>query len=61
MDLTVGLIFIAVAVAMLVVARPSNGISAPFLKNWVVGQAYGLTTLGSIVLGVTVIIVNWPF
>ena len=38
MNFTAGLILIAATVAMIVVARPADGESAPFLKVWIVGQ-----------------------
>jgi hypothetical protein len=56
-----GFILIAVAVAMIVVARPKNGESAHFLKGpWIVGQLYVMTTMICSVLGITAIIANWP-
>jgi len=61
MDLTAGLVLVAITIVMLVVGRPSDGVAAPYLKNWVAGQAYTLTALASAVLGVTVIVANWPF
>lgn len=59
MNFTAGLVLIAITIAMLVVARPKNGESAPFLKIWIVGQAYALTAMVSAVIGVTIIISNW--
>ena len=38
MNFTGGLVLIAVAIAMVVLARPADGESAPFLKVWIVGQ-----------------------
>lgn len=61
MNFTAGLVLIAVTIAMVVVARPKNGVSAPFLKVWIVGQAYALTAMVSTVIGITVIISTWPF
>jgi hypothetical protein len=61
MNFTAGLILIAVPIAMLVVARPADGESAPFLKVWIVGQAYALAAMLSAVIGVTIIISTWPF
>lgn len=61
MTLWVGLILIAVTVAMIVAARPTNGEPAPFLKWWGAGQAYILTALTSAVMGVTIVISNRPF
>jgi|PersoiStandDraft_1058852.scaffolds.fasta_scaffold11164_3 hypothetical protein len=61
MNFTAGLVLIAVTIAMVVVARPKNGVSAPFLKVWIVGQAYALAAMVSSVIGVTIIISTWPF
>lgn len=46
---------------MLVIARPADGESAPFLKVWIVGQVYALAAMVSGVIGVTIIISTWPF
>lgn len=56
----VGLVLIAVTVGMVLVARPADGVSAPFLKIWAVGQAYVLAALTSAVIGVTLVINNLP-
>jgi len=61
MNFTAGLILIAVTVAMIVLGRPADGESAPFLKVWIVGQIYALTAMVSGVIGVTVAIIAWPF
>jgi zinc transporter ZupT len=61
MNFTAGLILIAVTIAMIVVARPANGESAPFLRVWIVGQLYALTAMVSAVIGVTIMIIAWPF
>ncbi|MGH6663789.1 MAG: hypothetical protein ACREB2_02640 [Pseudolabrys sp.] len=61
MNFTAGLILIAVTVAMVVLARPADGESAPFLKVWVVGQFYALAAMVSFVMGITVLIATWPF
>ena len=60
MNFTVGLILIAVAIAMVVVARPADGESAPFLKVWIVGQVYALAAMLSAVMGVTFVIISRP-
>jgi len=59
MYLVVGLLLLAVTVAMLLLARPSDGVSAPFLKVWIVGQACVMTAMVSAVIGVTLLISNW--
>ena len=61
MDFTAGMVLLAITIVMLAVARRTNGIVAGLLKNWLAGQAYALTALASAVLGVTVIVANWPF
>jgi hypothetical protein len=55
------LVLLAVTVAMIVIARPADGESAPFLKIWVVGQFYALAAMVSAVMGVTILITTWPF
>ena len=55
-----GFILLAVMVAMIIVARPSDGLAAPFLKNWVIGQTYALTTLTSGVVGITLVLNDLP-
>lgn len=60
MDFTAGLVLIAITIAMIVIARPKDGVSAPFLKVWVVGQIYALAAMVSAVIGVTIIISTWP-
>ena len=47
MNFTAGLILIAVTIAMIVVARPADGVAAPFLKVWIVGQVYALIAMVS--------------
>jgi hypothetical protein len=61
MNFAAGLVLIAVTVAMIAVARPADGESAPFLKVWIVGQAYTLAAMVSAVVGVTILISTWPF
>jgi hypothetical protein len=61
MNFTGGLILIAVAIAMVVLARPANGESAPFLKVWIVGQIYALTAMVSAVMGTAIVIITRPF
>ncbi|MEP7030804.1 MAG: hypothetical protein ABI830_07710 [Pseudolabrys sp.] len=61
MNFTVGLILVAVTIGMIVIARPTDGESASFLKNWMVGQMYALTAMVSAVIGVTIMISTRPF
>ena len=58
--LLLGAALCAATAVMVLVARPSDGISAPFLKSWPIGQAYALLAMGSAVAGITLIISNWP-
>jgi hypothetical protein len=60
MNATFGLSLIAFTAAMIVVARPSDGISAPFLRIWIVGQIYTLIALVSAVMGVSLLIISLP-
>lgn len=61
MNFTAGFVLLAVTVAMIVVARPADGVSAPFLRVWIVGQIYALAAMVSAVIGVTILIIAWPF
>ena len=61
MSFTAGLVLIAVTAAMIVVGRPVDGESAPFLRVWIVGQLYALAAMVSAVIGVTIMIITWPF
>ena len=56
MLLTAGLCLIALAVAMVVIARPADGVAAPFLTSWAVGQSYALAALTSGVLGTSLVL-----
>jgi hypothetical protein len=60
MDFTVGLIMLAIALAMVLLGRPRDGVSAPFLRVWIVGQLYAMASLICIVMGVTLVVINWP-
>lgn len=61
MTFWIGLILVAVTVGMVTMARPADGVAAPFLKVWLVAQAYILTALASMVVGVSIMISNRPF
>jgi hypothetical protein len=62
MNVIGGVILIAIAVAMLILGKPKDGVSARFLKGpWIVGQVYVMITMIFGVVGTSVIIVNWPF
>ena len=60
MILIAGVALIAVAVGMILLARPRDGVSAPYLKVYIVGQAYVMAAMVSAVIGVALIIANWP-
>jgi hypothetical protein len=55
-----GAALLAVTVAMVAVGRPKDGVAAPFLKIWSVGQAYILPAMASAVAGTGLVIGNWP-
>ncbi len=55
-----GLVLVAVTVVMMYLASPSDGVSAPFLRVWIVGQLYVMTALVSAVTGASLLISNWP-
>jgi len=53
MNLTGGVVLIAIAVGMLFLARPKDGVSAHFLKGpWIVGQTYVMIAMVVGVIGV---------
>jgi hypothetical protein len=55
-----GIGLVVLAVAMLVIARPADGVSAPWLKSWTVGQVYALGALTSGVLGICFVLNGLP-
>jgi hypothetical protein len=62
MNVTGGMFLIAITIAMILLARPKDGVSARFLKGpWIVGQVYLMIAMISGVIGVSALIVNWPF
>jgi hypothetical protein len=61
MFFTAGLVLLAAMIGMIVIARPSNGLSAAFLQSWVVGQVYALWVLGTGVVGVSMLLTDLPF
>jgi hypothetical protein len=56
-----GLVLIALAVAMIFIARPADGVAAPWLTNWAVGQSYALGAMTSAVLGICFVLSDPPF
>jgi len=55
-----GLVLLGVTFGMIILARPADGVAAPFLKNWVVGQTYALAALSTAVVGVSLILNDLP-
>ena len=56
-----GVTLIALAIGMILVGRAPKGMdSAPFLKVWIVGQAYIIATIICLVIGTTLIIQSLP-
>jgi hypothetical protein len=54
-----GLALIALAVGMMFMGRAPKGMdSAPFLRSWIVGQAYIVATIYCLVIGMALIIQN---
>jgi len=52
-----GVALIALAIGMILVGRAPKGMdSAPFLRVWIVGQAYIIATIVCLVVGTTLII-----
>ena len=61
MTFTLGLVLLAVTVAMIVVARPArDGTPVAFLRNWAVGQVYALSAMTSAVVGTSLVLSDWP-
>lgn len=56
-----GLVLLGVAIGLIVAARPANGVAAPLLANWVVGQTYALVVLSSTVVGLSLILNDLPY
>ena len=56
-----GVALIALAIGMILVGRAPKGMdSAPFLRIWIVGQAYIIATIVCLVVGTTLIIQSLP-
>ena len=62
MNFTGGLILLAIAAGMILIARPKGGETVPFLRerHWVVGHAYVMSTLLLFVLSAAILIINRP-
>lgn len=61
MYLIYGLVLIAAAIVMLAIGRPAKGMeAAPFLRVWIVGQAYITVVLVAFVIGTSFVIMSLP-
>jgi hypothetical protein len=60
MSFAAGFILLGIAAVMMLVARPRDGVAAPFFKVGIVGQLYSVASLICIVMGVTLVVINWP-
>jgi len=61
MYFVVGLGLIVLSAAMIVIARPPKGMDvAPFMRSWIVAQGYVLGAMVSAVLGVILVINDFP-
>ena len=57
MNTTIGIAMICVAVAMIWLARPADGVSVPFFKKaWIIGQLYVMTAMILFILGAAAIL-----
>lgn len=60
MSFIIGLVLLAVAAVMVLIARPSaSGEPILYLRVWAVGQAYVIGALSSAVAGVTLMLSEW--
>ena len=51
----------AVAVVMLFLGRARGGEPLRIFRVWIVGQIYALAIMSVGVIGIAVVIINWPF
>jgi hypothetical protein len=57
MDIAYGIVFICLAIAMVWLARPADGVSLPiFKKAWIIGHLYVLGTMVVFVIGAAFIL-----
>jgi hypothetical protein len=57
MNTTIGIAMICVAVAMIWLARPADGVSVPFFKKaWIIGQLYVMIAMILFILGAAAIL-----
>jgi hypothetical protein len=60
MGLTEGVTLIVIAIVLIFLGRPSGPV-ARFLQVYIVGQLYVMSAMVMGVIGVAILIVNWPF
>ena len=59
MNITYGIALICIAIAMIWLGRPADGVSLPwFKKAWIIGQVYVMTAMVLFVMGSAAIIGN---
>ena len=57
MNTTIGIAMICVAVAMIWLARPADGVSIPFFKKaWIIGQLYVMIAMILFIMGAAAIL-----
>jgi hypothetical protein len=57
MNVVYGIVLICIAVAMLWLARPADGVSLPwFKKAWIIGQVYVMAAMVLLIMGGAAII-----
>ena len=56
-----GIALVGLTIGMVLLGRPADGVAAPFLRAWLVGQAYILGAMVSALAGIVFIITEWPF
>jgi hypothetical protein len=57
MNTTIGIAMICLAVAMIWLARPADGVSVPFFKKaWIIGQLYVMIAMILFILGAAAIL-----
>jgi hypothetical protein len=61
MNLTGGIILVAVAIAMVFLGRAREGEALRIFRVYIVGQLYVMTAMSLGVFGVAVVIINLPF
>ena len=59
MNFTGGLFLVAIAAVLIFLGRPKGPISR-FIQTYIVGQIYIMTSMVLGVLGIAIIIRNWP-